>query len=659
MKVSINSYFRGQSVANSPRDESSMDEDIHQFKDNRPIVSIQRALQGLANGKQINNSFTVQRHPIKIPGTFAIPDLRIDHRELLDEEIRARVIDRFGLDKLIEALISGFYEASEADQDNAAAGDMYGLLVQVGYDEEILVSMLEDRPNVARETGPRKRRKKKAEAAERSSYAKRVARSTTFGEGIKMRLGARGSSRTKRKFRPPIAKPKPPKAADLPKDEQGAFYEGLLRTFLKEKLPKATIQGIQKKGGQGIDIALLIEDQHSCDILAHYTPIKKFILVKPLICHIEVKTNVSKLSAEEQDPLFFRSKLLEAVDWTDSEAQAGSREFAEELRGKFDDGSEPIFIELLARVYTEALGGARVWFSPLRGKEDNSGPGLLLLPNAEIPKTWTSGGFGNAGEDIVCRYLQEKGFITPMALQKYEGGPGVDYAAIKDEVIYFFEVKRHHKKGAGQDGLSVPQRAPGQFVAKHLLLLGRGQASIDEGTTAQQIKAFRAAATIISILSKGELDPATLAVFDLEKLLVEKRKRGEVQFKLIHVNAEPSGIEEVDWGVTYWEKDQLNVAIDGMEPLTTNWSDGANFTVGRDSSNNIRIPGSFKTVSKNHFQLKKEGGNTLIKDISTNGTWVNNIRIKKGDWVPISLPVTLKLASGAINIKLNEIKMRG
>lgn len=77
------------------------------------------------------------------------------------------------------------------------------------------------------------------------------------------------------------------------------------------------------------------------------------------------------------------------------------------------------------------------------------------------------------------------------------------------------------------------------------------------------------------------------------------------------------------------------------------------FTLGRGEKNDCIVNDS--SISRNHLEFKSEFGNWYLLDqCSTNGTAVNDVIVKKGDWIPLSIPC--QISFGATHTKLNLSK---
>ena len=60
------------------------------------------------------------------------------------------------------------------------------------------------------------------------------------------------------------------------------------------------------------------------------------------------------------------------------------------------------------------------------------------------------------------------------------------------------------------------------------------------------------------------------------------------------------------------------------------------YTIGREETCNIVIPDSTQMVSRNHATLTLNGSKMTITDNSSNGTYINGIRIASGTPVPVT-----------------------
>ena len=60
------------------------------------------------------------------------------------------------------------------------------------------------------------------------------------------------------------------------------------------------------------------------------------------------------------------------------------------------------------------------------------------------------------------------------------------------------------------------------------------------------------------------------------------------------------------------------------------------YSIGRDESCNIVIDDSMKLVSRRHATINVDGRKITIVDNSTNGTYINGIRISSGIPVPVT-----------------------
>ena len=77
--------------------------------------------------------------------------------------------------------------------------------------------------------------------------------------------------------------------------------------------------------------------------------------------------------------------------------------------------------------------------------------------------------------------------------------------------------------------------------------------------------------------------------------------------------------------------------------------------LGRSKTCDVTIPDPEKTVGRQHALLTVAGGACLVKDMdSVNGTWVNGVRLEKGEQVPLGEVAEISLSHQAVLIASGE-----
>jgi predicted component of type VI protein secretion system len=73
-------------------------------------------------------------------------------------------------------------------------------------------------------------------------------------------------------------------------------------------------------------------------------------------------------------------------------------------------------------------------------------------------------------------------------------------------------------------------------------------------------------------------------------------------------------------------------------------------TLGRGSESALPLDGT--GISREHLRLHSEGDRIFVTDLSSNGTWVNARRLKRGEPQPVTLSDSIKIPSFEIAIQL-------